>query len=177
MKTVRILLWLPLVGFLIVLGLVAAGLIKPHTTAIDSHMVGKALPAFSLPSVRSGEPALASTGFADGKPRLLNIFASWCIPCAAEAPQLMALKQAGIVVEGVAVRDLPADTLGFLRQNGDPYERIGRDDASTMMVAMGSSGVPETFVIDGKGVIRAQHIGEIRPEEVPAMIQAVRDAR
>lgn len=177
MKTVRIMLWLPLVAFLIVLALVAAGLIKPHSTTIDSRMVGKALPAFTLPSVRAGEPALASIGFADGQPRLLNIFASWCIPCAAEAPQLMALKQAGVRIEGVAVRDLPADTQGFLRQYGDPYDRIGHDDSSMMMVAMGSSGVPETFVIDGRGRILAQHIGEIRPEEVPAMIEAVRSGR
>jgi len=176
-KTVRILLWLPVVGFVIVLGLVASGLLRPHDTTIRSRMVGQKLPAFSLPSVQGNAPPLTPVAFADGTPRLVNFFASWCVPCAAEAPELMQLKQAGVPIVGVAVRDLPADTLGFLRRNGNPYSRLVRDDAATMQIALGSSGVPETFVIDGKGVIRAQHIGQILPEEVPALVAQVRALR
>jgi cytochrome c biogenesis protein CcmG/thiol:disulfide interchange protein DsbE len=177
MKTVRILLWLPLVAFLIVLGLVSSGLLTPHDTSVVSQMVGRPLPAFTLPAGRAGEPALASSALADGKPRLVNFFASWCVPCLAEAPQLMALKQAGVPIEGVAIRDRPDDLQGFLQRNGDPYDRIGRDDTAAVQVALGSSGVPETFVIDGKGIIRSQHIGEIRPEDVPTLIGAVEAAR
>jgi cytochrome c biogenesis protein CcmG/thiol:disulfide interchange protein DsbE len=177
MKTVRILLWLPLVAFLIVLGLVSSGLLTPHDNSIVSQMVGRPLPAFTLAAGRAGEQGLASSALADGKPRLVNFFASWCVPCLAEAPQLMALKQAGVPIEGIAVRDRPDDLQGFLQRNGDPYDRIGRDDTAAVQVALGSSGVPETFVIDGKGVIRSQHIGEIRPEDVPTLIEAVKAAR
>lgn len=177
MKTVRLLLWLPLIAFLIVLGLVSSGLIKPHDTTIQSQMVGRPLPAFTLPSGRPGEPSLASAGFADGKPRLVNIFASWCVPCLAEAPALMVLKREGVRIEGIAIRDRTEDLAAFLQRNGDPYERIGRDDTGAVQIALGSSGVPESFVVDGKGIIRAQHIGEIRPEDMAGLIAAMQGAR
>lgn len=177
MRSVRILLWLPLLGFLLVLGLIFFGLIKPHDTTVQSRMIGQRLPAFTLPSGRPGEAVLTSTGFADGRVRLVNVFASWCVPCLAEAPQLMALKQAGIPIEGVAIRDKADDLGAFLARNGDPYDRIGRDDSGAVQVALGSSGVPETFLVDGKGIIRAQHIGDVRPEDVPDLIAAVKAAQ
>lgn len=177
LRTIRILLWLPLIAFLIVLGLVASGLIRPHDTSVRSQMVGKPLPAFSLSSVRPGQPPVTSQSFADGKVRLVNIFASWCGPCAIEMPQLFQLKQAGVAIEGIASRDKPADSLGFLRQYGDPYDRIGNDDKSAVQIAIGSSGVPETYVIDGKGVIRLQHIGPIGPQDIGDILAAVKDAQ
>ena len=120
---------------------------------------------------------MTGKGFADGRPRLLNIFGSWCVPCIAEAPQLMALKQAGVAIEGIAVRDRPGDVGEFLQRNGDPYDRIGLDDQAVLQVALGSSGVPESFLIDGKGIIRAQHIGEIRPEDMPGLIETLKAMR
>jgi cytochrome c biogenesis protein CcmG, thiol:disulfide interchange protein DsbE len=172
---VRIVLWLPLAAFLLVLVLVATGLIRPHSSEIRSQMIDKPLPAFSLPAVRAGQPPLTSA--ATGQARLVNVFASWCVPCAQEAPQLMALRQAGVAIDGIAIRDRPADTLDFLARNGDPFARIGRDDAAAVQVALGSSGVPETFVVDGKGVIVRQHIGAIGPQDVPDILAAVQAAR
>jgi len=177
MKTVRILLWLPLIAFLIILALVLSGLVKPHDNTVPSHMIGQLLPAFALPAVRVGEGTLHSTDLADGRPHVVNVFASWCVPCAAEAPQLMALKQAGVHVVGITVRDTSEDTRDFLARYGDPYDRIGRDDTAAVQVALGSSGVPESFVVDGRGVIRLQHIGDIRPEQVADMLVAVKNAQ
>jgi cytochrome c biogenesis protein CcmG/thiol:disulfide interchange protein DsbE len=114
--------------------------------------------------------------FRDGKPKLLNIFASWCVPCIAEAPQLGELERSGAVVVGVALRDRPEELAAFLARHGNPFSRIGADDIGEVQLGIGSSGVPETFVIDGKGVIRYQHIGDIRESDVPVLLQKLKDA-
>jgi cytochrome c biogenesis protein CcmG/thiol:disulfide interchange protein DsbE len=95
----------------------------------------------------------------------------------AEAPQLKALADAGIPIVGIAVRDRPEAVQRFLARNGNPFRAIGADDTSQVQMAFGSSGVPESFVVDGKGMIRQQTIGPINPQDVPAMIAAVRAAR
>jgi len=155
----------------------AAGLVRPESQTIRSQMIGKPLPSFSLAPGVQTLPGLGSANFRDGKPKLLNIFASWCIPCAAETPQLIQLAQAGIPIEAVAIRDRPEDIAAFLKRYGNPYDRIGSDPTSKLQIALGSSGVPETFVIDGKGIIRHQHIGDIRPEDVPGLLAALADAQ
>lgn len=170
-------IWLPLALFLGFFALFAGGLFKPDDHVITSKMVGQPLPAFVLPVAASDRPALASADFASGRPRLLNIFASWCVPCAAEAPQLMALRQAGVEIDGIAIRDARADVDGFLKRNGNPYTRIGLDARSGVQIAMGSSGVPETFVIDGRGRIAYQHIGDIRADDVPMILERLAAAR
>ncbi len=76
------------------------------------------------------------------------------MPCAAEAPQLDQLAKLGVAIYAVAIRDRPEDITDFLKRYGDPYRRIGSDPTSSVQIAMGSSGVPETFVVDGKGIIR-----------------------
>lgn len=172
----RWLLWAPLALFALILGLAASGLLNPDDRMIRSQMVEKPLPAFDLPAAASDRPALASTGFATGKPRILNIFASWCVPCAAESPQLMALARDGVPIDGVAIRDAREDVDAFLARWGNPYQRIGLDARSSLQVALGSSGVPESFVIDGKGVIRYQHIGDIRDEDIPVLKQKLAEA-
>ena len=89
---------------------------------------------------------------------------------------LAELARQGAEIDGIAIRDHRADLAAFLARNGNPYTRLGADDVSAVQLAIGSSGVPETFVIDGHGVIRYQHIGDIRPEEVPMMLQKLKDA-
>ena len=76
----------------------------------------------------------------------------------------------------MAVRDRPQDLAGFLARNGNPYATIGADDRSRVQFMLGSSGVPESFVIDGKGVIRYQHLGEIGPDDVPMILDKLREA-
>lgn len=177
LRTIRIVLWVPLILFLLFVGIFATGLVSPESKVIRSKMVGKPLPEFSLPPGIPGGQGLNSADFALGEPRLLNVFASWCVPCAAEAGQLLQLADAGVKIDAIAIRDRPEDVVGFLNRWGNPYERIGSDVQSGVQIAMGSAGVPETFVVDGKGVIRHQHIGEIRPEDVPAILAAVKAAR
>lgn len=170
-------LWLPLAVFILFFGVVASGLKNPSSRTITSKMVGKPLPAFSLPPAHAGQNGLSSTAFKGGGPRLLNVFASWCIPCIAEAPVLMQLRQMGVEIDAIAIRDKPEDVARFLDRNGNPYERIGSDTVGSVQISLGSSGVPETFVVDGKGVIRHQHIGDIRAEDVPEIVAALEAAR
>ncbi|MDB5704357.1 MAG: alkyl hydroperoxide reductase [Sphingomonas bacterium] len=167
------LLWLPFGGFALLFAVVASGLIAPADRTVKSAMVGKPLPTFALPGIVPNKPGLASATFQQGKPRLLNVFASWCIPCIAEAPQLMRLKQMGVPIDAIAIRDTGPAIQGFLRRNGDPYERIGDDKVSAVQLSLGSSGVPETFVIDGQGRIVQQHIGDIREDDVPKILEAL----
>lgn len=173
----RIWLWLPLGLFLLFFGVVASGLIKPSDRVITSKLIGRPLPKFSLPPANPGQPGLGTATFTQGQPRLLNVFASWCIPCIAEAPVLLQLKQQGVEINGIAIRDRPQDVARFLARNGNPYSRIGADDVGEVQISLGSAGVPETFVIDGRGVIRHQHIGDIRQEDIPEILSALKAAQ
>lgn len=170
-------LWLPLALFGGFLALVVYGLVRPADREVASAFIGKPLPAFALPPASPDRPGLTTAEFRAGnKPRLLNVFASWCVPCAVEAPQLAQLAQLGVEIDGVAIRDRKDDLARFLATNGNPFARIGKDDVSQVQVAIGSSGVPETFVVDAKGVIRYQHIGAIRAEDVPLILQKLAEA-
>lgn len=169
----RWLIWLPFAGFAALFVVAASGLMAPADRAVHSAMVGKPLPTFSLPPIVASKPGLGSAAFKQGTPRLLNVFASWCIPCAAEAPQLQKLRAMGVAIDAVAIRDTGPAITRFLARYGDPYDRIGDDPESAVQLALGSSGVPETFVVDGQGKIILQHIGEIRAEDVPKILAAM----
>ena len=170
-------LWVPLFLFALFIGLAAYQLTQPKDEFVASGMVGKELPYFDLPPAMDGVEGVSNATFADGRPRLLNIWASWCLPCIAEAPHLESLERQGAEIVGVAIRDRPEDIARFLAQHGNPYSRIGRDDLSEVQLAIGSSGVPETFVIDGEGVIRYQHIGDVRASDVPVLLEQLEQAR
>ena len=173
----RALLWLPLLGFAALFLVIASGLFKPAERVVRSAMIGQPLPAFALPPMVPGKAGLASADFGHGKPRLLNVFASWCAPCITETPILLRLKAAGVPIDGIAVRDTGPALQRFLADNGDAYDRIGSDVESRVQLSLGSSGVPESFVIDGKGRIVLQHVSDIRAEDVPAIIAAVKAAQ
>lgn len=175
-RTARWALWLPLGLFGLFVAVVLVSLLRPADRAVKSAMIGQPLPQFSLAAASPDRPGLARADLADGKVHLLNIFASWCVPCAVEAPQLEALRARGIDVVGVAIRDQPEDLQKFFARNGNPFSRVGADNTSAIQFAMGSSGVPESFVIDGGGVIRYQHIGDIRADQVDLIADKVAEA-
>ncbi|HTG38324.1 DsbE family thiol:disulfide interchange protein [Sphingomonas sp.] len=173
----RRLIWLPLIAFAALATVAVYGLFRPDNSTIRSALVGQPLPDFTLPAMVAGKPGLTRADMTGGGPRLLNIFGSWCIPCIAEAPQLMQLKQRGIAIDAIAIRDTGAAVRRFLSDHGDPYVRIGDDPQSRVQLSLGSSGVPETFVIDAEGRIAHQHIGPINASDVPAILKALEDAR
>ncbi len=173
----RWLIWAPLAVFAVLFVVVATRLMHPADTAVHSTLVDKPLPDFRLDPMVPGKPGLASADFGKGQPRLLNVFASWCIPCIAEAPQLMALKAKGVAIDAIAIHDKGPAIADFLRRNGDPYTAIGDDARSSVQMALGSSGVPETFLIDGRGRIVRQYIGDIRADQVDQIARDVAAAR
>jgi cytochrome c biogenesis protein CcmG/thiol:disulfide interchange protein DsbE len=175
-KRLRPILWVPLVGFVIFLIVFSIGLNQPEEKAIPSALVGQPMPAFALAPAMAGRPGLSSAELRQGRPRLINIFASWCIPCRQEAPQLEELSRRGIPIDGIAVRDRPEDLARFLASYGDPFRSIGADIDRRVQLNLGSAGVPETFIIDGRGIIRHQHIGPINPADMPAILAAWQEA-
>ena len=176
MKT-RLWLWVPLALFAFFAGLAGYMLTQEKDQFVESTMIGEPLPAFALDPAFGGLPGASKADFVGDRPRLLNIWASWCLPCIAEAPQLEALKAQGVEIIGIAIRDRPEDVARFLARYGNPYSRIGSDRISEVQLAIGSSGVPETFVIDAAGVIRYQHIGDIREDDVAVLLAELEKAK
>ena len=173
----RLILWVPLVVFALFIATFAIGLYAPADRVITSKLVGKPVPDFALGPAVASHPPLSSADLRSGEPRLVNVFASWCVPCIAEAPQLMELRRQGIPIDAIAIRDRPQDVAAFLARWGDPYQRIASDPNTKVQIALGSSGVPETFVVDGQGIIRHQHIGDIRPEHMADIVAAYEAAK
>ncbi|MGB3377537.1 DsbE family thiol:disulfide interchange protein [Allopontixanthobacter sediminis] len=174
---IRWTVWVPLALFMLFIGFAAYQLTQPKDEFIASTMIGEPLPQFDLQPASVDRPGLTTQDLRDGKPRLLNVWASWCVPCVAEAPHLEALRRQGADIVGVAIRDRPEDVARFLANYGNPYSRIGSDDLSELQLAIGSSGVPETFVIDGQGIIRYQHLGDVRADDVPVLMRELAAAQ
>jgi cytochrome c biogenesis protein CcmG/thiol:disulfide interchange protein DsbE len=170
MKRKSLLLWLPFILCVGLFGTFFAGLMQPDDHIIASQVVGKPLPEFSAGPAMPDQPGAASGDFRDGKPRLLNIFASWCVPCVQEIPMLIRLKGMGADIVGVAVHDSSPELAKFLAENGNPYARIGLDQDGRAQMAFGSAGVPETFVVDGQGKILYQHVGVVTEEDMPKLL-------
>lgn len=172
-------LWfaLPLIVFALFVLAVGWRLAEPPDPTVKSRMIGKPVPEFALEAALPTKPALAAADLKGDGPRLLNLFASWCVPCIAEAPALLELKNRGVAIDGIAIRDRPADIAKFLADHGDPFQRLGDDPRSQVQMALGSAGVPETFVVDRQGVIRHQHIGPIMPQDVPTILAELEKAR
>ena len=172
----RMLRFAPLVLF----GLVLAGLVwriaVPGETIVRSKLVGQPLPALTLAPFEPDGTGIALRSIG-GRPHLVNFFASWCVPCITEIPLLMEMKRKGVPILGIAVRDRPEDVAAFLTRHGNPYSAIGSDPESQVQIALGSSGVPESFVVDGRGIIRYQHVGPIMPQDMATVLAEMEKAK
>ena len=128
------------------------------------------LPDFTLAAMLLGKPGVARANDTGGKLRVINLFASWCLPCVAEAPELARLKAAGVPVDGIAVGDTAADVKTFLARNGDPFARVGDDKDQRVRKALGAAGVPETLVVDGEGRIVRRYVSNLQPSQTAEIL-------
>ncbi len=160
---------LPLIVFLVLVGFFAIGLgLNPRE--VPSPLIGKPAPAFTLPLLGAPDQKLSAQEL-QGKVWVLNVWASWCVPCRQEHPLITELaKSGGVPVYGLNYKDKPGDASAWLAKLGDPYAATLSDLDGVVGIDYGVYGVPETFVIDRQGVIRLKHIGPVTPEAMQKSI-------
>ena len=139
---------------------------------IPSALIDKPAPEFSLPPIEGRDDGFATSDLA-GKVSLVNVFASWCLPCRVEHPILMRLADEGVPIFGINIRDKPEDARRFLDQLGNPYRRIGADNNGRVSIDWGVYGYPETFIVDRGGRIRYKKIGPIMPRDLDEEIRPI----
>lgn len=136
-------------------------------SVLPSALIGKPTPEFVLPKLaglKSSETPVPgfSTSDLKGKVTLVNIFASWCVPCRVEHPVLLKLAENdGIDIVGINYKDKPANALKFLNDLGNPYKRVGTDERGRAAIDWGFYGIPETFLVGPDGIIRHKIVGPI----------------
>jgi cytochrome c biogenesis protein CcmG/thiol:disulfide interchange protein DsbE len=164
---------LPLIVFASLAGLFWFALHGGDPSRLPSALVGKEVPDFALPPVDGLlEKEVPVSGFSaadlkTGAPPLVNVFASWCVPCHEEHPVLMELaKQPGIRLYGINYKDDPASARRFLGRFGNPFARVGADASGRVAIDFGVYGVPETYVIGGDGKIAYRHVGPLTEDVV-----------
>ncbi len=158
-----------LIAFALLVALLAAGLgLDPRE--VPSPLIGKPAPHFELPLLAAPDKTFSQKDLL-GKVWILNVWASWCPPCLVEHPVVTALAKSQIApVIGLNYKDAREDALPWLKRNGDPFQFSVFDAAGRIGIDYGVYGVPETYVIDRKGVIRYKHIGPLTPEIVQKKI-------
>lgn len=154
---------MPLLVFVVLAAIFMAALQKGDPSRIPSALIGRPAPATVLPPVEGvALPGLAHGDLARGRPTVLNFWASWCLPCVEEHPQLVALAtRTGIPILGINHRDQPANAARFLARHGNPYAAVGADMNGRAAIEWGVYGMPETFILDGGGKIVFKHVGPI----------------
>lgn len=157
---------LPLVLFAVVALALGIGLtLNPRI--IPSALIDKPIPEFDLRPVDGRPNGLAASDLRTGDVAIVNIFASWCGPCRVEHPLLMEIARSGEVpVHGINYKDLPRNAVAWLKQYGDPYQRVGSDRDGRVSIDWGVYGVPETFVIDREGRIAYKHVGPMMRDDL-----------
>ena len=166
---------LPVGVFLILVVFMAIGLTR-DPSVIPTEMIDREMPKFELPELYDPDIAVRTEDLI-GETTLVNVFGSWCVACLQEHPTLMQLSRDRTVrIVGVNWRDKRQAALTWLERHGDPYASIIFDAESDLVIEMGVTGAPETFVVDPRGRIRYNQIGPITPDVWDDTIRPVIDA-
>lgn len=157
----KALLFLLPAGILVLLILLFWRGLYLNPSQVPSPLIGKPLPQFSLPGVGGTSASLTSADF-EGHVSILNVWATWCIPCRDEQPELVKLAQQKVVtIYGLNYKDDADSAVQWLQSRGNPYAKDGYDPKGKVALNFGVYGVPETFVVDSHGIIRHKYIGPL----------------
>lgn len=156
---------IPLAIFVVLVIFLAIGLgHDPHE--VPSPLINKAAPTFQLPQLQDPNKTFSASEMR-GKVWLLNVWATWCLPCREEHPVLVELSRSGAVpVYGLDYKDKREDALALLNESGNPYVLCASDADGRVAIDYGVYGVPETYLIDREGIIRFKHVGPLTPAVV-----------
>ena len=156
----RLLLFIPLVLFIILGGFLWKGLsINPRD--LPSALLDKPFPGFTLAALQDPERILTKQDFI-GQPLLVNVWATWCPSCRQEHEQLLAIAETGgIPIIGLNYKDDRVGAMTWLRQLGNPYQFNIFDEAGMLGLDLGVYGAPETYLLDAQGIIRHRHVGVV----------------
>ncbi len=150
--------FVPLAIFLIIITVFFVQLGK-DASIVPSAFINKPMPSFTGEKL-GNYPKLENDNFGNGKITVLNVFASWCLPCKIEHPLISELAKT-VPVFGLAWKDKPADTMKWLDKMGNAYARVLSDESGRAGIAMGVYGVPETYIVNKAGIIVYRHVGAI----------------
>jgi cytochrome c biogenesis protein CcmG/thiol:disulfide interchange protein DsbE len=167
----RLFFLVPVVIFIGLAWLLYIGLFQGPPSLLPSPLVGKPAPDISLPALDAQAQNFNRAELGQGRPIIVNFWASWCAPCRIEHSTLQALAaRKGITLFGVDYKDKPEDGRAFLSELGNPFGKINEDRDGRVAIDWGVTGVPETFVIDSKGIIRVHYAGPLNEQVLERLI-------
>jgi cytochrome c biogenesis protein CcmG/thiol:disulfide interchange protein DsbE len=168
---------LPLVGFIALAGLFLLRLHGGDPSKIPSALIGRPAPQTALPALEglvnngAAVPGLDPAAF-KGKVSVVNVWASWCVPCHDEAPLLTALaKDKRLQIVGINYKDSPDNARRFLGRYGNPFGIVGVDGNGRAAIEWGVYGVPETFVVGREGTILYKMVGPVTPDNIDSVLR------
>jgi cytochrome c biogenesis protein CcmG/thiol:disulfide interchange protein DsbE len=162
----------PAAVFLALAGFFLVAVFRGDPSLVPSPLIGREVPQFSLPGIGGVDrPGLSTSDFGQGQPVIVNVWASWCVPCRDEHQVLESLKRLTTApIYGLNYKDTAEGARSFLEELGNPFTRIGADTKGRVAIDWGVYGVPETYIVDGKGHIAYKHVGPLTPEIIDAEI-------
>ncbi len=155
------------IGFWAMLERMQQGSFDPR--GVPTMLMGKRVPGFNLPGISGDGFGSLDLGAGAGSV-MVNFWASWCPPCVEEHPVLMDLQKQGVPVWGIAYKDSADKSLAFLKRHGNPFARTARDDPGRVAIDWGVTGVPESFIVDGQGVVRWHMAGPLTEKMVAEQV-------
>jgi cytochrome c biogenesis protein CcmG/thiol:disulfide interchange protein DsbE len=175
----RLIFIVPILLFLVLAVFLFKSLIAPPPQELPSMLVNEPAPNTPLPALNAQVEGFSPADLRAGHVTVLNFFASWCVPCREEAGVLPIIAQMkGVKLYGIAYKDMPEKTEAFLRETGNPFDRLDIDEPGSAGIEWGITGVPETFVIDGKGTVLLRHAGPLTQGVIADdIVPAIRKAR
>ena len=177
MNAQRLIFLVPVVAFIVLVACLGVGLTR-DPSVLPSALIDRPAPDFVLTDIKGRNgPGFSTADLRQGRVSVVNVFASWCLPCRAEHPVINRLATMGIAdVYGLNYKDADSDARAWLAQLGDSYTAVGADRSGRVVIDWGFYGVPETFIVDGRGVVRYRHVGPLTNDLLRTTIVPVIEA-